>query len=199
MPDVNIPKWSSSIIFFGKFMKLKKKSIFEHFFWTRKSKNSVFRGSVAELEIIEKIEKNRKSVRRGWVSWGNHPKPFFQSLGGLCGQYESYTSLVRPFSKSYVVVKLRHLWPIPGNPIPVDLCICDIAEGKLLILGISFCREIFFWELLIRSLDRWNFGFWVKNIIQFDSTTLRNLGSRILLIFTKHIHFPPKRLLRGQI
>ena len=38
------------------------------FFLIWKSNNSVFRVSVAELEITEKIEKNRKSVRRGWVS-----------------------------------------------------------------------------------------------------------------------------------
>ena len=92
---------------FWKNQNILKKSIFEHFFRTRKSKNSVFRGSVAELEIIEKIKKNRKSVRRGWVSWGNHPKPFFQSLGGLCGQYESYTSLVRPFSKKLFFCEVR--------------------------------------------------------------------------------------------
>ena len=84
---------------FWKNYEIEKKSIFEHFFRTRKSKNSVFRGSAAQLEILEKIEKNRESVRRGWVSCGNHPKLIFWSLGGLCGQNKSYTSLIGPFSK----------------------------------------------------------------------------------------------------
>ena len=84
---------------FWKNQNILKKSIFEHFFRTRKSKNSVFRGSAAQLEILVKFEKNHKSVRGGRVSCGNHPKPFFRSLGGPCGQNESYTSPVRPFSK----------------------------------------------------------------------------------------------------
>ena len=84
---------------FWEFQNILKKSIFEHFFRTRKSKNSVFRGSVMLLGILKKIEKNRKSVRGGRASCGNHPKPIFWSLGGPCGQNESYTSLVRPFSK----------------------------------------------------------------------------------------------------
>ena len=126
MPDVNIPKWSSSIIFFGKIMKLKKKSIFEYFFRTRKSKNSVFRGSVVHLEILEKIEKNHKSVRKGRESWGNRPKHFFRSLGGPCGQKESYTSLVRPFAKKLYFCEVGSfladffeisLWSICGSVI----------------------------------------------------------------------------------
>ena len=85
-----------------------KKSIFEHFFRTRKSKNSVFRGSEVEVEILEKIEKNRESVRGGRVSCGNHPKPIFWSLGGPCEQNESYTSLVRSFSKKLCFCEV---WP----------------------------------------------------------------------------------------
>ena len=74
---------------FWKNYEIEKKSIFEHFFRTWKSKNTVFRGFVVHLEISEKIEKNHKSVRKGRESWGNRPKPFFQSLGGPCGQKES--------------------------------------------------------------------------------------------------------------
>ena len=84
---------------FRKIQNILKKSIFEHFFRTRKSKNSVFRGSAAQLEILEKIAKNRKSVRGGRVSWENHPKHFFRSSAGPCGQNESYTNFVRPFPK----------------------------------------------------------------------------------------------------
>ena len=92
---------------FWKNQNILKKSIFEHFFRTRKSKNSVFRGSVVLLGILKKIEKNRKSARGSRVSWGNLPKSIFLSLGGLCGQYESYTSLVRPF--------------------PMKLCFCEVG------------------------------------------------------------------------
>ena len=48
-------------------------------------------------QISKKIEKFRKSGRRGQASCGNRPKPVFWSLGGPCDQNEAYTSLVRPF------------------------------------------------------------------------------------------------------
>ena len=84
---------------FGNFKQILKKLFFEHFFRTRKSKNSVFRGSVAEVEISRKILEICKSAQGGRTSCGNRPKPIFWSLGGPCGQNESYTSLTRPFSK----------------------------------------------------------------------------------------------------
>ena len=109
-----------------------KKSIFEHFFRTRKSKNSVFWGSEVEVEILEKIEKNRKLIRGGRVSWGNHPKPFFRSLGG---PLRSIWVVYQPRTTIFDEVMLQWSWDIfgwfPGNRILVDVWICDISGEKL--------------------------------------------------------------------
>ena len=144
---------------FWKIQNILKKSIFEHFFRTRRSKNSVFRGSAAQLEILVNIEKNRKSVRGGRVSCGNHPKPFFRSLGGPCGQNESYTSLVRPFSKKLCFCEVGPFladfskipfWSICGYLIS--------QEKKLYSKGNNFFVEVssgkcllgsYAWEILV--------------------------------------------------
>ena len=49
--------------------------------------------------------KNRKSVRRGWVSWGNHPKPFFR-VQEVSAVNMSHI-LVRPFSKKLCFCEVR--------------------------------------------------------------------------------------------
>ena len=76
-----------------------KKNYFSIIFSDSEVKKIVILRSVVRIEISEKIEKNRKSVRGGRASCGNHPKPVFGSLGGPCDQNEPYTSLVRPFLK----------------------------------------------------------------------------------------------------
>ena len=73
-----------------------------HFFifsLTRAVEKSVFKDPPPASKFPKKILKNHESGRGGRVSCGNHPKPIFWSLGGPCDQKESYTSLIRPFSK----------------------------------------------------------------------------------------------------
>ena len=58
---------------------------------------SVFSGHVKFDEISEKIDKFRISPQGGRARFGIDPNLFFWTLGCLCGQNESYTSLIRPF------------------------------------------------------------------------------------------------------
>ena len=126
MPDVNIPKWSSSIVFFRGKYEIWKKSIYEHFFRTRKSKNSVFWGSTGQLEILEKM----RNITNRFVEVGQvvetTPNLFFRSWGGICGQNELYTSPVRSFSKKLYFCEVGSfladfleisLWSICGSVI----------------------------------------------------------------------------------
>ena len=126
----------AQVSYFLKVSKHYVKINFRTFFSDSTGWKICFRGSTSQLEILEKSEKNRKSVR-GWrTNGGNHLKSIFWSLGGPCGQNESYTSLARPFFEEVVFL---WSWPIfgwfLGNLILVDLCICDIAGEKHNILG----------------------------------------------------------------
>ena len=123
------------------------------------------RKSRAGRLILEKFEKNRKLIRGGRVSWGNHPKPIFWSLGGPCGQYESYTSLARPFSTKLCCSEVKTFladfleiafWSMCGYVIS--------REKKLHSKGNNFFVEVssgkcllgsYAWEILVFVEKTW--------------------------------------------
>ena len=127
MPDI-IYQIGAQVSYFWKVSKHFEKINFRTFFSDSEVQELGFRGSAAHLEILEKSEKNRKSVR-GWrTNGGNHPKPIFWSLGGPCGQNEPYTNLVRPFS--------------------MKLCFCEVGPFLADFLEISF------WSICVSVISR---------------------------------------------
>ena len=142
-----------------------KKFNFRTFFPYSSGWKICFRGSTSQIEILEKIEKNRKSVREGRESWGNHSKPIFRSLGGPCGQNESYTSLVRPFPMKLCFGEVgafladfpeTRFWSICGYVIS--------REKKLHSKGNNFFVEVssgkcllgsYAWEILVFGSKTW--------------------------------------------
>ena len=157
-----------------------KKSIFEHFFRTRKSKNSVFEDPWPRSKFPKKSRKNHKSARGGRISWGNHPKPIFWSLGGPCGHNESYTSPVRPFSKKLCFCEVGPFladfpeipfWSICGYVISQEKNIIskgnnffdEVSSGKCLLGSyawgiLGFGSKTWFY-LILQYFENWVLGF----------------------------------------
>ena len=105
-------------------------------------------------EISEKT-KFHKSAQKSRECCGIDPKLIFWTLGGLCGQNESYTSLVRPFLMIFYNREIRpFLADFREIPFFVNLQNQDIAEGKHNLLGKLFFRANFFLEMLIWFLRR---------------------------------------------
>ena len=142
-----------------------KKSIFEHFFLCSESKYSVFEDLWPRSKFTKKSRKSYKSARGGRISWGNHPKPIFWSLGGPCGQNESYTSLKRPFSKKLCFGEVRAF--LADFPEIAFWSMCGYVisrEKNLHFKGNNFFAEVssgkcllgrFAWENLVFVSKTW--------------------------------------------
>ena len=83
------------------------KLIFEKKFRTQKLEKSVFQDMWNLMKFLKKIEKFRISPQGGRARFGIDPNIFFWRLGCLCGQNESYTSLVRPFLMIFYFREVR--------------------------------------------------------------------------------------------
>ena len=157
-----------------------RKNNFRPFFLTQKSKKSVFQDLWSLLKLVEKISKFHKSVQKSRECCVIDPKLIFWTLGGLCGQNESYTSLVRQF---LMIFYNREIRPFLADILEITFFVTlqnqDIAEGKHNLLGKLFFRANFFLEMLIWFLRRWNFGFWVICMVKINFSTFWSQRPRI--------------------
>ena len=157
-----------------------KKINFRTFFSDSEVKKITFWESEAQIEISKKIEKNRKSARRGRVSCGNHPKPVFWSLGGPCDQNESYTSLIRPFLTKFCGPEVGAFMADFPEIAFWSICECEIPPSK----NLGFWRNNFFanffsgkcflcsW-LLEKKVSAYENHFWsFYNTLKCDSSFL---------------------------
>ncbi len=134
MPDVNIPKWSSSFIFFGKFKTFWKNQFSNIFFGLGSPRNRFSRISRPGRNSRKNPEKSRIGPGRSGKLWKPPQTYFLEFRRSLRSKWVIYQPQTTFFEKVIFLWSWAIFGRFPGNHILVDLCICDIAEGKLLFL-----------------------------------------------------------------
>ena len=172
----------------------------ENNFWKKISNSKVEALDFLRFRVITEI--SLKNLKNWWIDlWRsdklrNPPKQFFWTLGGPCGQNESYTGLVRPL---FMILYNFEVGPLLAD-IPEtafltifdNLRICDFTGKKHNLLGKLIFRINLFLELFIWFLRLGNFGFWVIYLVFETLSTHWNLGPRFFLNFSKITVFKPK-------
>ena len=151
-PEVNIPKWSWSIIFSRKTTKPRKKLFLKKFFGLESQKNRFF--------AIGRPDRNfRKNREISQIGPGrsdklrNPPQTCFldsrRSMRSKWGIYQPRTTI-------FEEVMLLWSWTIfgrfPGNPILVDLWMWDAGYKKFRFLKKLFLRIFSPWEMFFMFL-----------------------------------------------
>ena len=135
MPDVNIPKWSSSILFFGKIMKLKKNRFLNIFFGLGSPRTWFFEDQWPMSKFPENSGNLQISPGRSDKLWKPSQTYFLEFRRSLRSKWVIY----QPRTTIFEEVVFLWSWVIfgwfLGNLTLVDLWICDIAGEKHNILG----------------------------------------------------------------